>query len=160
MVAELHPGIAILAPLVGTWAGRGTGDYPTIDAFGYLEDVTFAHVGKPFLSYTQRTRSGDGAPMHAETGYLRVPAAGRAELVLAQPSGVTEIDEGTVTTEGGALVIELVSTSVGLTSTAKEVLSVARSIRVDGDELTYTVLMGAMGLPLQHHLTARLNRQS
>lgn len=160
MVAELHPGIAILAPLVGTWAGRGTGDYPTIDAFGYLEDVTFAHVGKPFLSYTQRTRSADGAPMHAETGYLRVPTAGRAELVLAQPSGVTEIDEGTVTTEGGALVIELVSTSVGLTSTAKEVLSVARSIRVDGDELSYTVLMGAMGLPLQHHLRARLNRQS
>ena len=160
MVAELHPGIAILAPLVGTWAGRGTGDYPTIDAFGYLEEVTFAHVGKPFLSYTQRTRSADGAPMHAETGYLRVPAAGRAELVLAQPSGVTEIDEGTVTTEGGALVIELVSTSVGLTSTAKEVLSVARSIRVEGDELTYTVLMGAMGLPLQHHLTASLNRQS
>ena len=160
MVAELHPGIAILAPLVGTWAGRGTGDYPTIDAFGYLEEVTFAHVGKPFLSYTQRTRSADGAPMHAETGYLRVPTAGRAELVLAQPSGVTEIDEGTVTTEGGALVIELVSTSVGLTSTAKEVLSVARSIRVDGDELSYTVLMGAMGLPLQHHLRARLNRQS
>ena len=160
MVAELHPGIAILAPLVGTWAGRGTGDYPTIDAFGYLEDVTFAHVGKPFLSYTQRTRSADGAPMHAETGYLRVPTAGHAELVLAQPSGVTEIDEGTVTAEGGALVIELASTSVGLTSTAKEVLSVARSIRVEGDELTYTVLMGAMGLPLQHHLTASLNRQS
>ena len=159
-MAELHPGIAILAPLVGTWAGRGTGDYPTIEDFGYLEEVTFAHVGKPFLSYTQRTRSSDGAPMHAETGYLRVPSASRAELVLAQPSGVTEIDEGTVTADDGALVIELASTSVGLTSTAKEVLSVARSIRVEGDELTYTVLMGAMGLPLQHHLTASLNRQS
>ena len=156
---DLHPGIAILAPLLGTWAGRGSGDYPTIDDFDYLEEVTFAHVGKPFLSYTQRTRSADGAPMHAETGYLRVPSAGRAELVLAQPSGVTEIDEGTVTADGGALVIELSSTSVGLTSTAKEVLSVARSIRVEGDELSYTLLMGAMGLPLQHHLTATLHRR-
>ena len=158
-MADLHPGIAILGPLIGTWAGRGTGDYPTIDDFGYLEEVTFAHVGKPFLSYSQRTRANDGAPMHAETGYLRVPAAGRVELVLAQPSGVTEIDEGTLADAGGALVLELASTSVGLTSTAKEVLSVARSIRVEGDDLSYTVLMGAMGLPLQHHLTASLHRQ-
>ena len=158
-MADLHPGIAILAPLIGTWAGRGTGDYPTIDDFGYLEEVTFAHVGKPFLSYSQRTRANDGAPMHAETGHLRVPAAGRVELVLAQPSGVTEIDEGTLADAGGALVLELASTSVGLTSTAKEVLSVARSIRVEGDDLSYTVLMGAMGLPLQHHLTASLHRQ-
>ncbi|MGI9142349.1 MAG: peroxynitrite isomerase [Fluviibacter sp.] len=156
---DLHPGIAILAPLLGTWAGRGSGDYPTIDDFGYLEDVTFGHVGKPFLSYTQRTRSEDGAPMHAESGYLRVPAAGRAELVIAQPSGVTEIDEGTVTTDGGALVIDLSSTTVGLTSTAKDVFSVARSIRVDGDVLSYTLLMAAVGQPLQHHLTATLHRQ-
>ena len=158
-MADLHPGIAILAPLIGTWAGRGTGDYPTIDDFGYLEEVAFALVGKPFLSYSQRTRANDGAPMHAETGYLRVPAAGRVELVLAQPSGVTEIDEGTLADAGGALVLELASTSVGLTSTAKGVLSVARSIRVEGDDLSYTVLMGAMGLPLQHHLTASLHRQ-
>lgn len=156
---ELHPAVAILAPLLGTWAGRGSGDYPTIDDFGYLEEVTFGHVGKPFLSYTQRTRSEDGAPLHAESGYLRVPTVGRAELVLAQPSGVTEIDEGAVSDDAGALVLELTSTVVGLTSTAKEVLSVARSIRVEGDELSYTLRMGAMGQPLQHHLTATLRRQ-
>ncbi len=158
-MAELNPGITILAPLLGTWAGRGFGDYPTIDDFGYLEEITFGHVGKPFLSYTQRTRSEDGAPMHAEAGYLRVPSPGHAELVLAQPSGVTEIDEGTVTDDGGVLRIDLASRSVGLTSTAKEVLSVTRSIRVEGDELTYTLRMGAVGHPLQHHLTATLHRQ-
>lgn len=157
---ELHPAVAILAPLLGTWTGRGSGDYPTIEDFDYLEEVTFGHVGKPFLSYTQRTRTEDGAPMHTETGYLRVPAAGRAELVLAQPSGITEIDEGTVAADGDALVIELVSESVGRTSSAKEVLSVSRSIRVEADDLTYTLSMGAMGLPLQHHLTATLHRQS
>ena len=157
-MADLHPGIGILAPLVGTWAGEGFGDYPTIRPFDYLEEVTFGHVGKPFLNYSQRTRSPDGQPMHAETGYLRVPSGGRAELVLAQPSGLTEIDEGTVSAGPDGLVIELASISVGMTSTAKEVRSVARSIRVDGDELFYTLKMGAMGLELQHHLTASLHR--
>ena len=60
--------------------------------------------------------------------------------------------------DGSVLIIELNSRSVGLTSTAKEVLSVARSIRVDGDELTYTLSMAAMAQPLQHHLTATLHR--
>lgn len=154
---ELHPDLAPLAPLLGTWAGRGTGDYPTIEPFGYLEEITFAHVGKPFLAYTQRTRSGDGTPMHAESGYLRMPASGRAELILAQPSGVTEIDEGTVAS-GADLVIDLHSTAIGLSSTAKDVLAVRRSLRVSGDELSYTLAMSAVGQPMCHHLTATLHR--
>lgn len=158
-MADLHPAIAILAPLLGTWSGRGVGDYPTIEPFGYIEEVTFGHNGKPFLSYSQRTRTEDGVPMHTETGYLRVPSPGRIELVLAQPSGVAEIDEGSVSADGGALDIELASKTVALTSSAKEVVSVTRSFRVIGNDLEYTLRMGAMELPLQHHLTATLHRQ-
>lgn len=156
---ELHPGIAALAPLLGTWSGRGSGDYPTITPFDYLEEVTVGHTGKPFLTYTQRTRSPDGQPMHAETGYLRMPSDGRIEFVLAHPTGVTEIDEGTVTVAGGILTIDVASTSIGCTSSAKEVVALERSIRIDGSELHYTLRMGAVGQPLQHHLTATLIRQ-
>lgn len=157
---DLHPALAALAPLLGTWAGAGEGEYPTIPSFGYLEEVTFGHVGKPFLSYGQRTRAtDDGRPLHAETGYLRVPSAGRVELVLAHPTGITEIQEGTVSATDGRLNIELSATSIGLTASAKDVSALSRSFRLAGDELTYTLRLGAVGQPLQHHLAATLHRK-
>ena len=156
----LHAGVGVLRPLIGTWTGTGRGDYPTIEAFDYLEEVTFSHVGKPFLAYSQRTRSPAGAPMHAETGYLRVPAPGRIELMLAHPTGITEIDEGTVTAhDGGTIVIDVHSTTIALSGTAKDVFAVAREVRVNGDELSYTVSMAAVGHPLQQHLAATLRRR-
>ncbi len=157
---DLHPSLTPLAPLLGTWAGAGDGEYPTIASFGYLEEVTFGHVGKPFLSYGQKTRaSDDGRPLHAETGYLRAPSPGRVELVLAHPTGITEIEEGTLTVTDSVLELEVSATSIGLTATAKDVTALSRSIRIDGDQLTYTLRLGAVGQPLQHHLAATLRRR-
>lgn len=161
MTAEPHPDIEPLTPLLGTWAGRGAGKYPTIEPFEYLEEVVFTHVGKPFLAYAQKTKAAaDGKPLHAETGYLRVPGPGRVELLLAHPNGITEIEVGTYTVVGGRIELELSSTVIGLSPTAKEVTALGRSLRIDGDELSYTVQMGGVGQPLQDHLSAVLHRKS
>jgi hypothetical protein len=160
MPVDLHPNLKALAPLLGTWAGRGAGEYPTIEPFDYAEEVVFTHVGKPFLVYGQKTKSvADGTPLHAETGYLRVPQEGVVELVLAHPSGITEIEVGSYSVTGGVVEIELATTDVGLTPTAKEVTALSRSFRIDGDELSYSLSMGAVGQPEQHHLAAQLHRQ-
>jgi hypothetical protein len=160
MCVDLHPDLEALAPLLGTWAGRGTGKYPTIEPFEYFEEVVFSHVGKPFLAYSQKTKAvADGKPLHAETGFLRAPQPGHVELVLAHPSGITEIEVGNYTVSGDLIEIELATSSIGLTPTAKSVSALGRSFRIDSDELSYTVRMGAVGQPLQDHLTAVLRRK-
>lgn len=161
MPADLHPDVEVLAPLLGTWAGRGSGKYPTIEPFDYLEEVVFTHVGKPFLAYGQKTKAAtDGKPLHAETGYLRVPQPGHLELVLAHPSGITEIEVGTYTATGDVIEIDLTASKIGLSPTAKEVTALGRRFRIDGNELSYSLQMGAVGLPLQDHLAAVLHRQA
>ncbi|MGH9057242.1 MAG: FABP family protein [Acidimicrobiales bacterium] len=152
---SLHPDVAALADLLGTWSGRGHGDYPTIEPFDYEETVTFTHAGKAFLAYSQRTRHAtEGRPLHAETGYWRVPRPGEVEAVIAHPTGVVEVLQGTFDGTNASLR----STSVALTGTAKSVTSIERMITLAGDALTYDLSMAAVGLPLTHHLHAELRR--
>jgi hypothetical protein len=160
MPPDLHPDLRALTPLLGEWSGRGSGEYPTIEPFDYLEEVVFAHIGKPFLTYAQRTRAvADGRPLHAETGYLRVPQPGQVELVIAHPTGVTEIEVGTYEEVDGVIEVDVSASTIGLTPSAKQVSALARRVRIDGDQLSYVVQMGAVGQPLQHHLAAVLHRR-
>lgn len=152
----VHPDIqALAAVLLGTWSGVGRGEYPTIEPFEYRESVSFTHRGKPFLVYEQRTMHPvEDRPMHTESGYLRMPMAGTVEAVIAHPTGLAEVSEGTF--DGG--ILRLRSMSVVATPTAKSVTSIERDLVIDGDLLRYDVRMAAVGVPLAHHLSAELQR--
>jgi hypothetical protein len=155
MAAELHPDVAQLAFLLGTWRGEGEGGFPTMEPFRYREELTFDHVGDPFLLYAQRSWSPDDeAPLHLERGFLRPGGPGRLELTLAHPLGLTEIAEGTH--DGAALAFE--STHVGRTATGSAVRAVRRSYRVDGDAMSYELDLEMDGVPMTRHLRAALRR--
>ena len=151
----LHPAVEPLAFLLGRWRGEGKGEYPTIEPFVYGEEIDFSHQGRPFLFYVQRTWDpADGYPLHFEAGYLRPVAEGRIELVLAQPSGITEILAGSLSAQR----VELQSTQVGVSPTAKEVSAVRRSISVTGSRLAYQLDMAAVGEEMNIHLRAELEK--
>lgn len=146
----------MMESLEGTWKGEGRGEYPTIEDFTYSEVITLTRLaGKPVLAYTQRTRSPEGKPLHAETGYYRF-GQDRVELVIAQPTGIVEVHEGSF--EANRIVFH----QVGLASapTAVEVGEVRRTLEVDGGVLDYTLDMAAVGQPMTFHLEARLLRQT
>jgi len=152
---DLHPDIQRLAFLLGSWMGEGKGDYPTIAPFAYGEELRFWHVGKPFLAYTQRTWSlDDGRPLHSESGYWRMAGPSRVELVVAHPTGIVEVEEGDLDNA----TLNMATTAVVRTATAKLIERLERNLRVKGDVLTYDLRMAAVGQPLLHHLSGELQR--
>lgn len=145
---------------MGTWTGRGHGEYPTIEPFDYDETVTVGHVGKPFLSYAQRTsHAGTGQPLHAESGWLRLPGDDVVELVIAQPTGIVEVHAGRLVIEDAHVTLALQADAVATTPSAVAVEAVERTFVLAGDELRYELAMEAVGHPMTHHLAAVLHRQ-
>jgi hypothetical protein len=150
--APLHENLNPLSFLLGTWRGRGEGNYPTIEPFSYTEEARFWHNGKPFLFYAQRTWSQDDVPLHSESGFLRVGPQGVVELVLAHTFGIAEVSEGTRTGDR----LELRSRALIPTSSATQVEAVRRSLEVSDRVLRYGIDMAVSDHELQRHLTAEL----
>jgi len=158
MEPNLEPSIEGLGELLGTWRGQGDGEYPTIESFSYIEEVKIDHVGKPFVTYVQKSKhAATGLPLHAEAGYWRLNG-NHVELIVAQPTGIAEVLEGTLSHTDEGSVFEFRSTKVSLTSTASDVTATERRFVLSGDTLSYTVAMAAGEQPMKHHLSATLNR--
>lgn len=153
---SLHPELAALGFLVGTWSGTGAGSYPGTDAFDFEEELTFSHEGKPVLAYAMRTsRHSGNAPAHAERGFWHCRDSVDLDTVVAHATGHAEVSAGSV----DATTVKLVSTSVVGWRGSKEVLEISRRISLDGDVLTDWLDMKAVGQRLQTHVVAELRRK-
>ncbi|MFJ9542950.1 FABP family protein [Streptomyces sp. NPDC101225] len=155
---------ALLTPvlgLLGTWRGRGRGEYPTLDAdFTYGQEITFSHDGRPFLRYEARAwlLDAENAPLRPaarESGWWRLQPDGRVEALITQPTGIAEIMVGQAAGDS----IDLSTHEVALTPTAKQVDATRRHYTLTGsDTLTFMFDLAAVGQELQHHLSASLRR--
>jgi hypothetical protein len=159
MEPEPHPDIEPLKFLLGSWEGAGVGGYPTIESFHFGQEITFGHIGKPYLTYTSRTWQLDeegnlGAQLARESGYWRPQPDGRVEVVLAHPTGIAEIYVGEIT----GTRIELRTDVVARTDTAKEYTAGHRLYGLIGEDLGYAYDMAAAGQELQSHISAQLKR--
>jgi len=172
-----HPAIAPLSFLLGRWRGTGKGDYPTIKPFNYFQEVTFSHIGKPYLIYNSRTwrlaedehgepmKDENGAlirqePLAVEAGFWRPQPEGKVEVLLSHPTGITEIYAGEFRSMTS---IEMVTDAVARTATAKPYTAgkrlyglVPSQVREGEKDLAYAFDMAAMGQPLTPHLWAVL----
>jgi hypothetical protein len=157
--ADPHPDLAPLAFLLGRWEGAGVGGYPTIESFQFGQELSFTHNGKPFLIYSSRTwlldeEGNAGRPLGMEVGFWRPQPDDAVEVLLAHPTGITEIYLGTVT----GTRIELSTDVVTRTATAKEYTAGHRLYGLVGEDLAYAFDMAAVGQSLQPHLSAQLKR--
>ncbi|PWA79159.1 Calycin-like protein [Artemisia annua] len=151
----VHPAIEPLSYLIGKWKGTGEGGFPTISSFSYGEELTFTHPGnKPVIAYSQKTwKLNSGEPMHAESGYWRPKPDGTIEVVIAQSTGLVEIQKGTYDAEKKE--INLQSELVGNASKVKEI---SRVFTLVNEELTYVVEMATNLTSRQPHLKASLKK--
>jgi hypothetical protein len=157
VVAPILPEIEPLAFLLGSWRGTGIGEYPTVPSFAYEEELEFGNVGKPYITFRQRTwvvRDDERLPSHMEFGFWRPRPGGTIEVISAHPNGVAEVELGSV--DGCRVVLS--SHRLITSPSAKDVVRLEREFAVDADVLTYVVRMEAVGQPLGPHLRAGLRR--
>ena len=159
--APISEALLALLPLVGIWHGTGSGVVATTGAeFGYRQQITFAHDGRPFLAYESRAWLLDtsGAVIRQawrESGFWRRGAGeDDVEVVLASNTGLTLQMAGVA----GELRWELATSSVLSAPTAKQVDGEKRLYALLDDDLVYVTELAPAGQLLAPHLNARLSR--
>ncbi|XP_022886423.1 UPF0678 fatty acid-binding protein-like protein At1g79260 isoform X2 [Olea europaea var. sylvestris] len=145
--ATVHQAVQPLAFLLGTWRGQGEGRFPTISPFAYSEELNFSH--SPNKTWKLNTNQ----PMHAESGYWRPQIDGTIEVVIAQSTGLAEVQKGTFDAE--QRIVKLKSALVGNASKVKQI---TRVFKVGNEELSYVVEMATNLNDLQPHLEASLKK--
>lgn len=158
---NLHPDLMPLAWLVGTWRGKGRGEYPNVPTFSYAQEVSFNHDGRPFLNYFSRSWIIDEndeiiRPAASEVGFWRMKENNVLEVILAHNTGIAE---GWVGLVQGAK-IQLAMDQGYSAPSAKIVTAGSRLYGLVEGELFTSYDMAAQGQTIQAHLWSSLERQN
>jgi len=156
---NLHPDLMPLAWLVGTWRGKGRGEYPNVPGFQFAQEVSFNHDGRAFLNYFSRSWIIDEndeivKPAASEVGFWRVKENNVLEVLLAHNTGIAEGWVGVV--KGAKIQLEM---DQGYSSpSAKIVTAGSRLYGLVEGELFFAYDMAYGGKKLQAHIWSTLPR--
>ncbi|MBI5929296.1 MAG: FABP family protein [Chloroflexi bacterium] len=146
--------------LIGTWRGKGTGEYPSIAPFSYIEEIKFQDNGfRDVIQYEQRTWLDEArtSPSHWETGLIRLLGEHEIEIINAQIGRRVEVLVGDIELKGPQhFVIDLNSITI---ANDVRMVGTQRHIEISGNQLFYTMSMAMTKVPTTtHHLQATLVR--
>jgi hypothetical protein len=151
--------LEILAPFsewLGSWEGEGHGHWEAEQPFRYRERLAIEAVPtRAILRVTQRTTvfaSGDLS--HTEMGFLRLFPDQSVELVVADPTGYSEIHTGRL--QGG--VLDLVPHSLSRSPTSRPLHRIQRRLQLDHDSLHTTVAIAVGEETVAPHVESWLHR--
>lgn len=155
----MHPDLAPLAWMIGSWAGAGVVGYPSITSRHFGQEIDVTHDGRPFLSWISRAwlldEQGNKEKTAAvEMGFWRPLPDGEVELLLTHPTGIVEMYHGS--TEPAR--VELRTDGVIRSPHAKEYNAASRMYGYVGGNMMWVMDMAATGHSLQSHLSAELKR--
>lgn len=94
--SDLHKDLVPLAFLLGDWAGAGVHDFPGSQKCNFGQEVSFTHDGRDFLEYRSHSwvldeQGNKVRPLESESGYWRVDAERKVEVVMVRDDGVVEV---------------------------------------------------------------------
>ena len=94
--SDLHRDLVPLAFLLGDWAGAGVSDFPGAEKCNFGQETSFTHDGRNFLEYHSHTWVLDAEgnkvrPLESESGFWRLQADRKVEVVMVRDDGVVEV---------------------------------------------------------------------
>lgn len=120
----VHPALAPLAALIGTWSGEGVGRDPDLGSdFAFDQTLSFTPLeGEAVLGYQARIWSSDtNEPLTTEVGFWRMSGETTVEVMLAHPAGIVEIYVGDLVPTATGFKIDLDDNITARTASARPV---------------------------------------
>lgn len=153
-IGKMHEKLKSLSWIIGDWKSiTAVVNYPTMkNPINYNEHLSFTSLGQPLLNYRSLTWNADnGAPMHLESGFLRIDEDETSvSFLIAQSFGVATVEEGAVKDNS----IFTKSSAIGhMNFVRQKVILLERCYRLnDKGQLEYTLMMETIRTPLTHHV--------
>ncbi|UKY52021.1 FABP family protein [Streptomyces inhibens] len=159
--SDLNPALVPLAFLLGRWEGAGVYDFPGTEKCNFGQEVTFTHDGRDFLEYTSHSWVLDNEgkkvrPLESESGYWRIDADRKVEIVMVRDQGVVEVWYGELAHQKPQ--IDLATDAIARTGAAGPYSGGKRLYGYVNSDLMWVGEKSTPDVPLRPYMSAHLKK--